>query len=260
MSIHKTALFGIAITAGALARPARAADDPWGTVEDAEKCAKELTSGTAEWVNGSWVSFDKEALKTPDKASAECKAELDRRADACLKDAAMQNRISTAQGRNAAILKRGGANGPKMLCVDEAFQRIKVQREKAAADKKFEAEAKAKVAATELPEGHGKVDKNLEKMITTAYKKEFPDRKTIRVLLLSDDWTHDKNVLSQIIGRDFTAALIDQPSKDKCMVYIGDWYQEYRSGKFAGPLADHGSGEYYEIPCAKATGPAPIAK
>jgi hypothetical protein len=247
------------------APPAFADDNAWGTPEDTEKCVKELTDSTKEFVNGSWVSFghrvngkyvNDNKVYEPDNASGDCKAEVAKRVDVCLKDPAIAPRLKPTNEDNKynAILKKGGADGPRLICADEAFNRIGLQRKKALADKAAAEERKANAEKAELPKA-AKKDASLEKAITTTFKKAFPDAKVIRVIIIDKDWATERNNFGTIIGRNIQAAVIEQQKGEElCEIYNELWFEEYIGGHFKSSVDERGAGSLQRTPivCSKA--------
>jgi hypothetical protein len=241
---------------------ATAAADPWSAwpAADEEKCAKEVTKGVPEFVNGSWVTFGKKgAPEAAANASAACKAEVEKRAEACLKDPDQQRKIKelgSAGNRQGLIIQRGGAGGPRLYCADAAWdklleQRAKVAAEKAKADaeKKAADERRANAEKAEMPKA-AKKDATIEGMVRTAFAKEFTDSKILKIVIVSSEWTNEHDNFNRLIGRNIQVAVVHQ-KKDICEVHSEAWYQEYKGGRFTGPLSERGAGslERYEIAC-----------
>jgi hypothetical protein len=236
--------------------PALAGGEAWGTASDADKCAKEKTKGDPAFVNGGWITFKNGAVSSPENVSEECRAEVNKRADACLADPEMQKKIKEApaskkKSKLASILKDGGEKGPHMVCEDEAWQRLLVQRAKVAADAEAEAARKAGAEKAEMPTA-GKKDATIEKMVSATYAKAFPAAKILKVVIVSDDWSTERNDLGAVIGRNIQVAVVNK-QKDVCEVYSEAWYQESLGGQFKGPLSERGAGslQRYEINCSK---------
>jgi hypothetical protein len=218
----------------------------WGTVADAESCAKELTDGPEKI--GGWVHYEcvKEPCKTPapaepKNASPGCKAEVHKRGELCKKDAVIQN---NAKARNTS------ETAFHFSCLEEAYSRIKRQRDKAAADKKFADERKAAAEKAELPKA-AKRDPALEKSISATYMKEFPKAKILKVILIAD-WSTERNNYGTVIARNIQAAVVNRQG-DVCEIYNELWQQEFIKGKFSGPMLERGAGslERTEIVCSK---------
>lgn len=100
------------------AAPAFADDtpNPWGTPEDTDHCTKALTKGSKEYVN-IWLTLghnvngkyvDKDKFFEGEGATDECKAEVGKRAQQCLKDPAMQPKLkpSNEDNKYTQMLKR----------------------------------------------------------------------------------------------------------------------------------------------------------
>src|SRR6266508_242679 len=128
------------------ASPALAEQGPWGTPEDSAQCEK----------------LDSE----------QCKAEIEKRAQACMKDP-----------REAENLTKGAEWYPNdkakatewnlKFCRDVATNIIKRQWEEIAEKKQTDAARKAKVGGTEMP----KADQHnaaVESAVAAAYKKAYP--------------------------------------------------------------------------------------
>src|SRR4051812_32444630 len=118
----------------------------WGTVDDSLKCGRELTDGSKERVRGDWVGFKGKTVVTPQNATAECTAEIEKRAMACTTDPTMErflkdnDKNGTKQRR---ILKLAGADGPRWVCADQAWERLQMQFQSVPAEKRAAAQAKA---------------------------------------------------------------------------------------------------------------------
>jgi hypothetical protein len=123
------------------------------------------------------------------------------------------------------------------------------------AKKKEEEKAKdaAAVAAVELPKAlmH---DAKLEKMVTDAYHRDYPDGKVLSVIL--GRWAEDleKDGFGRISGRDLDATVVNEQPDGKCMMHDEFWMQHGTGRSFSGPLAARGAGSAHdlEILCSKA--------
>jgi hypothetical protein len=232
----------------AAATPAFAEDDPWGAPEDSDKCVN-------DHLGESWVTFKNKVPVERDGASADCKAEVAKRATVCLKDPKMEAKLKPTAVNNKpnAILKSGGADGPRLVCADEAFSRISEQHKKWVYEKQFAEKRKADAEKAELPKA-AKKDAAFEKAVTATFKKAFPDARFIKVIIVSSDWIVDRNNFGTITGRHLQAAVIDQQKGDDlCEIYSEAWEQEFINGRFQSSVSEGGAGSLERTPivCSK---------
>jgi len=218
--------FMIALLAVA-ATPALADDrqktDPWGTVEQAHAC-------TVKDVNWSATSITY-TLEHNKEMSDACKTETRERIAAC-----------TADPKQKPIFDKKKDDYPKGFddyCAQTAFTRI--QRQVTVKDD------------VELPKP-GKKDAALEKLIGAAYAKAYPDNKVLKVIIVSDDWSTERNDYGTVIGRNIQAFVANQQEGNYCQLHSEAWYQEYIGGKFSGPITQRGAGsqQLTGILCSKA--------
>lgn len=236
--------------------------DAWGKPEDTEKCAKDLADGPDKI--GTWLSFGKRVkgkyvddakVYEPKNASDECKAEVAQRAQRCLKDPEMASSLKPTGENNKAnaILKVAGDDGPRLICADQAFARLMEQRKRYLYEKEFKAKRQANAEKAELPKA-GKKDPALEKSIAATFKTNWSEARIIKVILISSDWSTDRNGLGVVVGRYLQAAVIEQPKGDDlCEIYSEAWEQEYIGGSFKGPMHEAGAGSLERTPivCSK---------
>ncbi len=258
----RSALGTVVVTAVILAGgSALAGNDPWGTPDDAQKCAKETDANAPEFVRGGWYTWKDDQPVEPENASADCKAEVGKRADACLQDAAMQAQIKKAtnpkpneKGGYIQTMKKLGDKGPRVICLGEAWLRVTLQLKYAAADKKAADARKANADKAEVPKP-SKKDATIEGMVKTTYAKAFPAAKVLSVVIVSNDWSTERNDLGTVIGRNIQVAVVNQ-QKDECEIYSELWNQEYIGGAFKGPLTERGAGSLTRTPitCSKVPG------
>jgi hypothetical protein len=261
MTIRSVLSIVAALTVTVGTGAAFAGEDPWGTVEDGAKCTQEMTDKTPEFINGGWIRFKKGVPAPPDNATADCKAEINKRADACLQDPAMQALITKYSSpkikeKNAYlnILKSGGDQGPHMVCEAEAWSRLTHQRDLAAVLAKQAASRKAAAEKTELPTA-GKKDATIEAMVKATYSKAFPSATVLGIIIVGSDWSTDRNDFGTVIDRYIQVAVVNQ-QKDVCEIYSEAWSQQYIGGAFKGPLSEAGAGSLTrsEIVCSKVKG------
>lgn len=261
MTIRSVLSTALALAVTICTGSAFAEEDAWGTIEDSAKCINETTDKAPEFVNGGWISFKKGIPTGPERASADCKAEVSRRADACLKDSAMQSKLKAyaspkpkEKNVNINIIKSGGDQGQHMVCEAEAWERLKRQRDVAAKLAKQATDRKAAAEKAELPTA-GKKDASIEAMVKATYSKAFPSATVLGVVIVSNDWATERNDIGTVIGRYIQVAVVNQ-QKDVCEVYSEAWFQEYLGGAFKGPISERGAGSLtrYEIVCSKVKG------
>jgi hypothetical protein len=239
------------------------APDAWGAPEDTEKCAKELAEGPDQI--GSWINFGKRVngkyvddgkVHEPTAASDDCRAEVAKRAAQCLKDPTMAKHLKPNNEDSSyysGILKKAGDDGPRLICAGEAFTRLIAQRKRYLYEKQFAEKRKADAEQAELPKV-GKKDAGIESAIAATFKANFPDARFIKVILISSDWSTDRNDYGVVVGRYRQAAVIDQQKGDDlCEIYSEAWEQEYLGGAFKGPMHEGGAGSLERTPivCSK---------
>ena len=244
-----------------------AGEDAWGTPEDAEKCAKENTQKTPEWVNGNWLNWKDGVPHEPDQATADCKAEIAKRAQVCLKDADEQKRLEAAKtekpkkGGDGKMHKSmigqlvdTGDDGARMWCSSQSWDRLVRQRAQAVKDKAAADARKANADKAELPKP-SKKDATIEGMVKATYAKAFPSASVLSVVIVSDDWSTERNDYGTVIGRNIQVAVVNQ-QKDDCEIYSELWYQEYIGGAVKGPVSERGAGSLTRTPitCSKVPG------
>jgi hypothetical protein len=228
---------------------ARAED--WGTLENAHLCDKEWA--TANESPDLWKWFN-EAAKTGKGLSPECKAELDKRQQVCLKDPSM----------DVYFNQRG--TEPNKLCYQQAFSGMQSQVSAAAAAKKRDEDvAKAKeaehakiaaaTAARELPAAK-KHDAKLEKAVADAYHRNYPDNKVLKIILFAWSDELEKDAFNRVTGRDLDATVVEKEPDGKCYLHNEFWLQHGSGKSFSGPLSPRGAGSLNkdEILCSKVDG------
>ncbi len=229
------------------------ADDDW-SADDQAKCTAEFDQKAPEFVNGGWVTYKNGKPHGPEKATADCKAVVEKHAEVCLADAAQQKKKKTS-----TIIKNGGSD--QLYCENEAWMGLLRTRQKADAEakkvedkRKADEKRKADADKATVPAA-GKKDATIEAWVKAAFAKAYPDAKILKVLLVSDDWSTERNDYGTVIGRNIQAVIVNQ-QKDVCEVFSEEWYQEYIGGAFKGPLTERGAGslQRYDITCSKVTG------
>jgi hypothetical protein len=259
-------LFAVTAMVGATPAFAGNVNDPafgWGTPEDTLKCIRELSDGSKQRVHGEWVSFNGKSVVTPSTATAECTAEVDKRAATCTTDPTMA-RFLKDDNKNGQkqrqILKLAGADGPRLVCADQAWDRMKMQfnvvpqdKRTAAAKKVQQEERRANAEKAEMPKADKK-DATIESMVNQAFKKEYPDAKILKTLIVGS-WVTERDAFNKTIGRSIQVVVVNQPKDEKeiCEVFSEAWYQEAKGAGFAGPLSERGAGSLSrsDILCSK---------
>lgn len=254
------ALIATVITTIALGIAPAHAEDAWGTVEDAEKCANEFDNKSPHFINGGYIHFDNGKPYTAKNVSPECKAELDQRAAVCLKDPAQVKEIENYRKNDRGswptkALKDDPANGPTLVCLDEVYGRLRRQREKAIKDKAEREAALAAAQKVELPKADKK-DAALEKQIAAAYKAAYPDNTVLLVLLQAKNWSTERDNWGTITNRNFQAIVVNKHPDGTCELHNELWMQEYIGNSFKGPLLQRGAGsqQLTQILCEKVPG------
>jgi len=238
-----------ALIAGA-STTAHAGDTYGGSIEDAYKCEAEIAAWDAA-PNG-WTWLD-DALEN-NKLSPACKAIFDGRMPACLKDESMQWKLKDPE------IQKGI---PNRACHQNVFggiweqvtndrQQKKHAEEEAKAKAERDAKAAAEVAARELPKAK-KHDAGLEKLVSNAYRKDYPDGKILKVILF--DWSdeYEKDAFDRVTGRDLDATVVNKQPDGRCFMHNEYWLQYGNGRSFSGPLSARGAGSASdtEILCSK---------
>lgn len=232
----------------------------WGTLEGAHLCDQELAAAKASPDQWKWID---EAVKTGKGLSPQCKAELDKRMQTCLKDPGMSGYL------NDRSITKGD---PNHVCYQHAFGGMGDQITNAEAKKKQEAEAAkakeaeqakraAEVAARELPKTT-KHDAKLEKAVADAYHRDYPEGKVLKVILGSWSDDYEKDAFNRVTGRDLDATVVNKQPDGKCFLHGELWMQHGNGRSFSGPLSARGAGSAsdQEISCTKAEVSAPQSK
>ena len=237
---------------------ARAGDDYGGSIEDAYKCSTEVDAWSAAKDGWAWL----DDVVKGNKWSAACKPVFDQRFQACLRDPDMQSRLKDPDANHGI---------PNRVCHEQAFggiweqvvnDRQKTQHEAEEAKAKADEEAKraAEVAARELPKAT-KHDAKLEKLVSAAYHKDYPEGTILKVILF--DWSDDyeKDDFGRITGRDLDASVVNKQADGKCYIHNEYWMQLGNGRSFSGPLSARGAGSASdnEILCSKVEGAAKAA-
>jgi hypothetical protein len=261
----KTFIGALVATASvALATPAFA-EDAWGTADDAATCATAFDSKSPNFINGSYVTYDHGRAVRSTKATPECQAELEKRGAVCLADPATVKLLEEARtgtpNWRTKILKEDPTNGPMTICLDDVFQRVKRQHERAIQVKAEKAARDAEAAKVELPTAE-KRDKKLEKQIAAAYKAEYPDNTVLMVLLQSKGWDTERSDYGVVTNRNIQAIVVNKQPDGSCQLHNEMWMQEYIGGRFKGPLSQRGAGSQRLTPilCEKVPGADKPAK
>jgi hypothetical protein len=232
-----------------LAGTARASDTDWGTLEGAHVCDKEMAAANASPDKWKWLS---EGVKSGKGVSAECKAELDKRMQACLKDPDMR-----------VYLNQRSVTDPNGLCYQHAFggmydqirtveEHKKHDEEVAKVKEAANAKLAAETAAREVPKAT-KHDAKLEKAIADAYHRDYPEGKVLKVIL--GNWADEmeKDAFNRITGRDLDATVVNKQPDGKCYLHGELWMQHGNGKSFSGPFSARGAGSLskQEILCSK---------
>ncbi len=213
----------------------------WGTPEAAAVCTKDC-----DYPNY-WY----------EKPSAECQAEWDKRAQACLDDPDAQKIY-----KDPKYTAHEDPKGYCKLSARWALERSMTEYDETCKKKKSEDDAKAKLEATELPKANMH-DAKLEKAVRVAFDKDYPGNKILLVIL--DGWSDDyeKDAFGQITGRDLSAVVVYKDTDGKCIMHDEYWLQHGNGRSFYGPLSARGAGSASdtEILCRKVEkAPAPAKK
>src|SRR5690606_25215869 len=98
----------------------------------------------------------------------------------------------------------------------------------------------------------GKKDPALEKLIAAAYAKEYIgnpksnpqarfDTKIIKVVIVADDWTIERDAFKRPVSRYIQAVVINE-NDGYCEMHSEGWTQDFRGGVARGPLKALGAG------------------
>jgi hypothetical protein len=201
-------------------------DGPWGTMEEAKVC----------------VQID----------SAECKAEIERRAtQGCLKD---PRRIPHFVGKayfpndpvKAAALDKDN-------CIAAAKNVLEQQADQYATEQQAAEKKQAALDAAEVPVAKMH-DAKLEKAVAVAYDKDYPGNKILKVVL--DTWSdeYEKDAFGRVTGRDLGAVVVVKLTDGTCQLHDEFWLQHGNGRSFSGPLSARGAGSMQQtaILCTKA--------
>ena len=250
-------------TLAGVSASAHAGDTYGRPIAEAYKCEAEIDAQNASHDQWKWLD---DALKSGTVFSAGCKAEFDLRMASCLKDPSMESKLKNKEIQQGI---------PNRACHQNVFAGIWEQvvndrnnKKEAEAEAKAKAErdakAAAEVAARELPKPT-KHDAKLEKMVSDAYHRDYPDGKILKVLLF--DWAEDyeKDAFSRVTGRDLDATVVNKQPDGRCFMHNEYWLQNGNGRSFSGPLSARGAGSANdtEISCSKVEAPAtakPAAK
>src|SRR6185312_14258917 len=107
-------------------------------------------------------------------------------------------------------------------------------------------------------------DAKLEKLVTAAYHKDYPEGTILKVIL--GDWSDDyeKDAFGNVTGRDLDATVANKQADGKCYLHNEFWLQYGNGRSFSGPLSARGAGSANdtEILCSKleTAAAAPAAK
>jgi len=233
---------------------AQARDKDWGTLDGAHLCDKEVAAAHASSDENKWLA---EAKKSANGLSAACKAELEKRMQACLKDPDMRYAL------NDKSVTKGDDN---WYCYNHGFGSIEDQIAQVEQQKKHDEEvAKAKeaeqakiaaeTAAREVPKAT-KHDAKLEKAIADAYHRDYPEGKVLKVIL--GNWADEleKDAFNRVTGRDLDATVVNKQPDGKCYLHGELWMQHGNGKSFSGPFSSRGAGSMskQEILCSKVEG------
>jgi hypothetical protein len=246
----------VVATVAGTSSTALAGDEYKGTVEEAYKCEAEVN--TFDTVPDHWKWLD-DAVKSGKVFTPACKAEFDKRMEVCMKDPAMQWKLKDPEWTKGI---------PGRPCHEDVFggideQVINDRNHKKAAEEEAKqkaeraAQAAGKVAAQELPKAT-RHDAKLEKMVSDAYHKDYPEGKVLKVIL--GDWSDDyeKDAFDRVTGRDLSAVVVNKQPDGKCSLHDEFWLQYGNGRSFSGPLSARGAGSASdtEILCSKVEGAA----
>jgi hypothetical protein len=229
----------VAVTTTTTAR----ADAKWGTPEQAAACTKDCD------YYSNWK----------DKASPECKAELDRRTKACLDDPDEKKKFddwvkSYKDAKSTAKLptfeESCSSDGKRDM--ESSMDLYKDLCTK----KKRDDAAKAKLDSTEVPKAEMH-DAKLEAMVKKAYEDDYHGvNKVLKVVLEGWDEEYERDAFNQITGRDMHATVVNKQPDGKCSLHSELFLQAGNGRSFSGPfsLRGVGSASDNEILCSKVEG------
>lgn len=199
----------------------------WGTPEQAGPCVNGTT-----YYDGSWKALANDA----------CKAEWARRQALCLNDEQMKPFIG-----DAPALAADNCKALTSHAIERDMDKFLDQQ----ATEKKAAEAKAKLATTEVPKADQR-NPGLEKAVAKAYTKDYPG-KVLKVVLgrWADDF--EKDAFGRVNGRDLYATVVNKQPDGTCQLHGELWLQHGKGKSFAGPLSARGAGSVEESPilCTK---------
>ena len=193
----RSSLFLVALV-GSL--PASAAEDPYGTPEQLAPCEHDKQFPYMH----NWTS--------PSKLSAECIAEVDCRAEVCLKDPDAKKIYEDP--------KYSAHSDPPRYCHEVAFTRMSNQWDTLVETRKKEAAAekdKAKIAAQRVPKADMH-DARIEKAIAATFHAAFPDSKILKVIITDKTWDFEKDAFGRVTGHDINASVVNKRADGKCEI------------------------------------------
>lgn len=244
----KTASILAALVAVTTTTIARADNPKWGTPEQSGVCTKDC-----DYYSG-WE----------DKASPECKAELDRRIKACLDDPEQKKHYdawvkSYKDAKSDAKLP----TYPESCASDgKSDMESAMSNYKNICQKKQEDDdAKAKLESTEVPKATMH-DAKIEAAIRKAFDSDdHGEDKVLKVVL--EGWAdeYETDAFGQITGRDMNATVVNKKPDGKCSLHDELYMQRGHGKSFSGPFESRGAGSASdtEIICSKVEGKAAAA-
>lgn len=243
----KTASILAALVAATTTTTARA-DAKWGTAEQAAPCTKDCD------YYSNWNEH----------ASAECKAELDRRTKACLDDPNEKKEYdawvkSYKDAKSTAKLPTYAEN-----CSNNGKSDLETSMNRyqdICKKKKQDDDAKAKLESTEVPKAEMH-DAKLEAMVKKAYEDDYHGvNKVLKVVLQGWDEEFETDAFGNVTGRDMHATVVNKQPDGKCSLHSELFLQHGHGKSFSGPfeLRGAGSASDNEIICSKVEGKSPAA-
>lgn len=213
-----------------------AADDPYGTPEQAASCLQMAS------IRGR-AHYDKSQLP------AECITELDRRVELCFKDPEEQKIFKDP--------KYTASQDPTEFCREVVTDRVQDQMKEydiQQAKKKQAADEQAAIDNTELPKPDQR-NPTLEKAVKAAYSKGYPENKVLYVALGNWSSDYEKDAFGRVTGRDLPADVVVRQPDGRCQLHTELYLQHGHGRSFGGPLSLRGGGSSNDkwIHCEKVT-------
>jgi hypothetical protein len=265
----KSTMAGMAVVICSATTPALAR---YYKIDDvkAQLCTKEFTDNKDWRFSQAYPYVIVEAIKGG-KVSADCQKEIERLGKYCLTEKYEMGRYEGIVGKKNPknISKEDFCTQSAWWAISNDLNNVAQAAEAEEAKKKKAAEEKAaklaETAKVELPKPARK-DATVEKQVAAAYKKDYPDNQVLKVIVVGD-WITDRNDFGAVTGRHIQVVVVNE-QKDQvmierwgtngryCELHSEAWEQEYRGGKFVGPLSAAGAGSMSKegILCDKASG------